>query len=98
MATPYTSFGLQPSTTAYYNQQQLLSTQQIPEGKYTQIVYTAIRDGKYEAVIKMLANEIQNAEARRVGGGGALPGSRAAWSLMGYAMYRLQDWVNAAEW
>ena len=98
MATPYTSFGLPPSTAAYYSQQGPFSTQQIPEGKYTQTVYTAIRDGKYEAVIKMLENEIQNAEARRIGTGGTPAGSRAAWSLMGFAMYRMQDCVGDAEW
>jgi tetratricopeptide repeat protein 30 len=60
------------------------SLSQIPEGKYTAVIYTFIRDGKYQEVIKILTNELQ-----------AHPKSRPALSLLAYAHYQTQDFLSA---
>ncbi|KAG5463732.1 MAG: hypothetical protein BJ554DRAFT_3211 [Olpidium bornovanus] len=107
MAAPYSSYGLPPST-AWHTQ----STVQAPvaEGKYTQTVYTAIREGRYANAIKILSGEIQSGKwvtqptaagglsdpaVRSLAGSGAM-GARAAWSLLGYCMYMQQDWAGAS--
>ncbi|KAJ3291276.1 Tetratricopeptide repeat protein 30A [Blyttiomyces sp. JEL0837] len=58
---------------------------QVPEGKYTSTIYGLIKDGKYQDVIKILANELQS-----------FPKSRAALSLLGYSYYQIQDYSNSA--
>ena len=60
---------------------------QIPEGKYTSTIYSYIRDGRYQDVIKILTNEMQT-----------FPKSRAALSLMGYSYYQIQDYAGATNW
>lgn len=59
---------------------------QLPDGQYTQVVYTLIKEQKYGEVITLLSNELQFA-----------PRSRAALSLLGYCYYYVQDFENAAE-
>lgn len=59
---------------------------QVPEGQYTQIVYTLIKDQKYDEVINLLSNELQFA-----------PRNRAALSLLGYCYYHVQDFEGAAD-
>ena len=51
----------------------------IPDGQYTKTVYGMIRDGKYQEVIRILNNELQQ-----------FPKSRAALSLLGYCYYFIQ--------
>jgi tetratricopeptide repeat protein 30 len=46
---------------------------QLPDGQYTQVVYTLIKEQKYNEVITLLSNELQFS-----------PRSRAALSLLGY--------------
>mmetsp|Transcript_17248 Transcript_17248/g.19427 ORF Transcript_17248/g.19427 Transcript_17248/m.19427 type:complete len:644 (+) Transcript_17248:56-1987(+) len=61
-------------------------TTQIPDGQYTQVVYTLIKDQKYDEVIDILTAELQN-----------YPRSRAALSLLGYCNYNLQNFQVAAD-
>ncbi|KAH6571607.1 hypothetical protein BASA60_007079 [Batrachochytrium salamandrivorans] len=58
---------------------------QIPEGKYTSTLYSLIRDGRFQDVIRILSNEIQVA-----------PRSRAALSLLAYSYYHVQDFHAAS--
>ncbi|KAJ3183113.1 Tetratricopeptide repeat protein 30A [Geranomyces variabilis] len=58
---------------------------QVPEGKYTTTIYSYIRDGRYNDVIKVLSNELNTA-----------PESRPVLSLMGYCYFMLQDFAQAA--
>eukprot|EP01043_Picozoa_sp_COSAG02_P029978 COSAG02_NODE_1892_length_10483_cov_5.538424_3_plen_665_part_00 len=58
----------------------------IPDGQYTSTVYGMIRDGKYQEVIRILNNELQQ-----------FPKSRAALSLLGYCYYFIQQYDMAAE-
>eukprot|EP00742_Colponemidia_sp_Colp-10_P002065 GILJ01002206.1.p1 GENE.GILJ01002206.1~~GILJ01002206.1.p1 ORF type:complete len:660 (+),score=124.52 GILJ01002206.1:316-2295(+) len=58
---------------------------QIPEGQYTSTVYSLIRDGKHEEVIRILTFELQN-----------FPRSRAALSLLAYCYYQVQDFRSSA--
>jgi tetratricopeptide repeat protein 30 len=59
---------------------------QLPDGQYTQVVYTLIKEQKYNEVITLLSNELQFA-----------PRSRAALSLLGYCYFYIQDYENAAD-
>eukprot|EP00842_Homolaphlyctis_polyrhiza_P003663 jgi/Hompol1/4298/HPOL_003574-RA len=59
---------------------------QISEGKYTSTIYGFIRDGRFQDVIRILANELQ-----------VSPKSRAALSLLGYAYYQVQDYHAASD-
>lgn len=59
---------------------------QIPEGKITATIYSFIRDGRYQDLIKILSNE-SNANK-----------SRAALSLLGYCYYQIQEYHNAVDW
>lgn len=59
---------------------------QLPDGQYTQVVYTLIKDQKYNEVITLLSNELQ-----------FTPRNRAALSLLGYCYYYIQDYENAAD-
>ena len=56
----------------------------VPEGKYTETVYTMIKEQKYADAIKILDIELQS-----------FPRSRAALSLLGHCYYMLQDYANA---
>ena len=56
----------------------------VPEGKYTETIYTMIKDQKYADAIKILDIELQS-----------FPRSRAALSLLGHCYYMLQDYANA---
>ncbi|KAJ3409648.1 Tetratricopeptide repeat protein 30A [Chytridiales sp. JEL 0842] len=58
---------------------------QVPEGKYTATIYTYIKDGRFQDVIKILNNELQT-----------FPKNRAALSLIGYCYYQVQDYANAS--
>jgi tetratricopeptide repeat protein 30 len=58
----------------------------IPDGKYTETVYGMIRDGKYQEVIRVLNNELQQ-----------FPKSRAALSLLGYCYYFIQQYDSASQ-
>ncbi|KAJ3369056.1 Tetratricopeptide repeat protein 30A [Kappamyces sp. JEL0680] len=60
------------------------SINQIPEGKITATIYSFIRDGRYQDVIKILSNETQNQ-------------SRAALSLLGYCYYQVQEYHTACD-
>lgn len=60
---------------------------QVPEGKYTTTIYSYIRDGRYNDVIKILNNELNTA-----------PESRPILSLLGYCYYMIQDFQGAASW
>jgi hypothetical protein len=74
-----------PSTSAGLVIPQSLS--QIPSGKYTTIVYSLIRDEKYQAVIDLFMSDLQtNTE------------NRASNSLLGYCYYKLEDYANAGTW
>ncbi|XP_022693559.1 tetratricopeptide repeat protein 30A2-like isoform X3 [Varroa jacobsoni] len=52
---------------------------------YTRAVYELLRDGQYEDAVAFLGDQLQ-----------LNPSSRPALSLLAYAHYRLQDYVNAA--
>ncbi|XP_028966345.1 tetratricopeptide repeat protein 30A [Galendromus occidentalis] len=52
---------------------------------YTRVVYELFRDSRYEEAVGFLGDQLQTN-----------PGSRPALSLLAYAHYRLQDYVNAA--
>lgn len=58
----------------------------MPDGQYTQTVYTLIKDQKYNEVINILNNELQFS-----------PRNRAALSLLGYCYFQVQDYGNAAD-
>ena len=58
---------------------------QIQDGQFTETVYTLIREGRLEEVIKILNKQLQMS-----------PRSRAALSLLGYCYYNLQDFRMAA--
>jgi len=59
---------------------------QIPDGEYTKIVYTLIKDQKYQEVITLLNNELQFNNR-----------SRAALSLLGYCHYYVQNYQASAD-
>ena len=59
---------------------------QVPDGEYTKVIYTLIKDQKYMDVINILTNELQ-----------FNPRNRAALSLLGYCYYHVQDFENAAD-
>lgn len=59
----------------------------VPDGQYTNVVYSFIRDGKYADAISILSQELQNYSK-----------SRAALSLLGYCYYQSQDFHNAVSW
>jgi tetratricopeptide (TPR) repeat protein len=75
-AYPTTSAGIVPH-----------SLSQIPEGRYTQTIYTLIRDGKFKDVIKILETQLDVGSKNRAG-----------WSLLGYCFYMVEDYENAARW
>ena len=56
----------------------------VPEGKFTETIYTMIKEQKYPEAIKILDIELQS-----------FPRSRAALSLLGHCYYMLQDYANA---
>jgi tetratricopeptide repeat protein 30 len=58
----------------------------VPDGQYTQTIYSLIRDQKYMDVIDILSAELQ-----------FQPRNRAALSLLGYCYFQVQDYVNAAD-
>ena len=58
----------------------------MPDGQYTQTVYTLIKDQKYQEVINILNSELQFS-----------PRNRAALSLLGYSYFQVQDYGNAAD-
>mmetsp|Transcript_31666 Transcript_31666/g.51104 ORF Transcript_31666/g.51104 Transcript_31666/m.51104 type:complete len:664 (+) Transcript_31666:80-2071(+) len=60
--------------------------QRIQDGNYTQTVYSLIREKKYEDVVKILSDELQN-----------FPRSRAALSLLGFCYYQIQDFRSASQ-
>lgn len=62
------------------------SLQQIPEGKITATIYSFIRDGRHQDVIKILSNEVSSYQ------------SRAALSLLGYCYYQVQEYLTACDW
>ena len=59
---------------------------QVPDGEYTKVIYTLIKDQKYMDVINILTNELQ-----------FNPRNRAALSLLCYCYYHVQDFENAAD-
>ena len=58
----------------------------VPDGQYTQTIYSLIRDQKYHEVIDILSNELQFS-----------PRNRAALSLLGFSYFQIQDYGNAAD-
>jgi len=62
-----------------------VSLSQIPEGKITATIYTFIRDGRYQDVIKILSNENNSQRPR------------ASLSLLGYCYFQVQEYYNATE-
>ncbi|KAI9005879.1 hypothetical protein BC832DRAFT_455049 [Gaertneriomyces semiglobifer] len=58
---------------------------QIPDGKYTTTIYSFIRDGRYNDVIKILSNELNTA-----------PESLPILSLLGYCYYMVQDFQESS--
>lgn len=58
----------------------------VPDGQYTQTVYSLIRDQKYNEVITILNSELQFS-----------PRNRAALSLLGHCYFQVQDYGNAAD-
>ena len=62
------------------------SLSQIPEGKYTATIYTLIKEGRFQDVIKILSNELHS-----------FPKNRAALSLLGYCYYQVHDFTSASE-
>jgi tetratricopeptide repeat protein 30 len=59
----------------------------IKQGKFTSTIYGMIRDARFHEVVALLKSEVVS-----------YPKSRAAWSLLGYAYYQLQDFHEAAGW
>ncbi len=59
----------------------------VPEGKWTNTIYTMMKEGKHAEVIQILAPQLQN-----------FPNNRAALSLMAYCRYYLQEFAEAANW
>lgn len=58
--------------------------QALPPGTYTETVYTAIKEHRYNDAIDILAIEVRN-----------FPRSRAALSLLGYCHYHIGDFAEA---
>lgn len=58
----------------------------VPDGQYTQTIYSLIRDQKYTEVIGILTNELQFS-----------PRNRAALSLLAYCHFYVQDYASAVE-
>eukprot|EP00741_Cyanophora_paradoxa_P021809 tig00000241_g21052.t1 len=58
----------------------------VPDGQYTKVIYSLIRDRKYQEVIDVLTYEMQN-----------FPKSRAALSLLAYCYYMTQEFQSAAQ-
>ena len=58
----------------------------VPDGQYTQTVYSLLRDQKYTEVISILSSELQ-----------FQPRNRAGLSLLGYSYFQIQDYGNAAD-
>lgn len=58
----------------------------VPDGQYTQTIYSLIRDQKYTEVIAILNNELQFS-----------PRNRAALSLLGFCNFQVQDYGNASD-
>lgn len=86
-ALPSTSIGnllSYPTTSAGITPQSLT---QVQEGKYTQTIYTLIRDRKYKEVIKIVSTYLDTD-----------PHNRAALSLLGYNHYMLEEFENAINW
>ncbi|KAJ1328844.1 tetratricopeptide repeat protein 30A [Batrachochytrium salamandrivorans] len=73
--------------------QQSTTTSIIPSNSFksqkesTLTLYSLIRDGRFQDVIRILSNEIQVA-----------PASRAALSLLAYSYYHVQDFHAASNW
>ncbi|TPX34411.1 hypothetical protein SeMB42_g07337 [Synchytrium endobioticum] len=91
----HSSMGMPSTTNALGNQLPAtapLSLHQIPEGKYTWIIYAYIQQGRFNDVVKLLANEVSATAPS-----GANSRSRAALSLLAYCHYQLQEFVDAAE-
>ncbi|KAJ3082320.1 Tetratricopeptide repeat protein 30A, partial [Quaeritorhiza haematococci] len=63
-----------------------VSLRQIPEGRYTYTLYSFIRDGRFQDVIRILQNELTS-----------FPKSRALLSLLGYCYYQAQEFASAAD-
>jgi tetratricopeptide repeat protein 30 len=58
----------------------------IPDGKYTLTVYTLIKDGRFQDVIRLMKNEL-----------GLQPRNRAGLSLLAYSYYQIQEFALAAD-
>ncbi|CAN0239180.1 unnamed protein product [Scytosiphon promiscuus] len=56
----------------------------VPEGQYTSIVYTAIKDARFPEAIQLLTSELGN-----------FPRNRAALSLLSYCYYQMRDYKAA---
>lgn len=56
----------------------------VPEGQYTSIVYTAIKDARFAEAVHLLTSELGN-----------FPRNRAALSLLSYCYYQMQDYKTA---
>ena len=66
--------------------QQNYGAKQVADGQYTLVIYSLLKDQKYNEAITILNSELQNN-----------PRSRAALSLLGYAYFHNQDFENAAQ-
>lgn len=64
-----------------------LALTHISEGKYTNTIYSYIKDQKFAEVIKILTNELQS-----------FPDSRAALSLLAYCNFQVQDFAKATNY
>jgi tetratricopeptide repeat protein 30 len=63
----------------------------VAEGQWTSTIYRLLADSKYQEVAMILQNQL------------SLQGyqesmNRAAFSILGYCYYNLQDFVSAANW
>lgn len=62
------------------------SLMQIQDGKITSTIYSFIRDGRFQDVIKILSSEVTCYQ------------SRPALSLLGYCYYQVQEYHTACDW
>lgn len=60
-------------------------TAQVQEGQFTTTVYTLIRDHKYDEVVEILNNQMED-----------FPRSRAALSLLGYCYYHMDEYAESS--
>ncbi|KAF6017339.1 TTC30B [Bugula neritina] len=59
---------------------------QLKEGEVTSTIYGMIKDQRYSEAVQILNVQLQS-----------YPSSRAALSLLGYCLYQMQDFINAAD-